>query len=477
MDRLAIVIGNSKYQHVGLLKNPQNDANDMAIVLEKLNFKVIKYLDATQNELSSAINDFLRELDEYSTGLLYYAGHGMQVDGDNYIIPVDCELSDKAKMVNSCISLNDYFKRLSIYKGKVNICILDACRDNPFTTDRGFSTGFFDFKNQPKGTVIAYSTSPDCAASDGNESNGLYTQVLKDTIQVPNLKIEDMFKAVRIKVSELSNETQISWEHSSLMGEFYFSVAPMSVDKNISDTEIYNYVEEKAKHYESLLDDINDIECLPYIDAYRQFQIPIIKLLRAYSRVQYKNSGKHFSDATIDQINIEYVKSWGFRQIDGRWYYRGNYVEMGDPLPLPLELAPLSPVNGKEIKIGGSVKAERVDNKFKFIIHSNIPEGTPLLITLRKGKKIAQSKMIAGEVTSVSTWMSFARAKVWNGQYKVEITCPANNLLSEDLQKIFGERSRNMSGKWVMFDPICGNMIYVKKTIYVKDDQLIVLDE
>lgn len=138
MDRLALVIGNSSYQHVGSLKNPQNDADDMARVLEKLNFKVEKCLNATQNELSIAINAFLRDLDEYSTGLLYYAGHGMQVDGDNYIIPVDCELTDKPKMVNSCISLNDYLRRLSVYKGKISICILDACRDNPFTVGRGF---------------------------------------------------------------------------------------------------------------------------------------------------------------------------------------------------------------------------------------------------------------------------------------------------------------------------------------------------
>lgn len=286
-----------------------------------------------------------------------------------------------------------------------------------------------------------------------------------------------MFKAVRIKVSELSNDTQISWEHSSLMGEFYFSVAPTPVDINISDLEIYNYIEKRGKHYERILDDINDVECLPYIDAYKQFQIPIIKLLRAYSRVKYEKRGKHFSDATIDQLNIKYVKTWGFKQVDGRWYYKENYIEMGDPLPLPLELAPLSPIKGKELKIGGNVKVEKADQKFKFIIHSNIPAGTPLMITLRKGKKMAQSKMFAGDVTSVSTWMSFSGAKIWNGQYKVEITCPANNLLPDSVQNIFGERSRNIFGKWVMFDPICGNMICVNKTIYVKEDKILVLDE
>jgi hypothetical protein len=477
MDRVALVIGNSAYQHVGSLKNPKNDAEDMACVLEKLNFKVEKYLDITQDESFAAINTFLRELDEYSTGLLYYAGHGMQIDGENYIIPIDCELSDKAKTINSCVSLNDYLKRLSAYKGKTNICILDACRDNPFAMDRGFSSGFSEFRNQPKGTIIAYSTSPDCTASDGKESNGLYTQVLKDVIQVPNLKIEDMFKAVRIKVSELSNDSQISWDHSSLMGDFYFSVIPMSVNKSVSDVEIYDFIESRAKNYGSYLEDINDIECLPYIDAYNKFQLPVIKLLRAYSRVQYAKSGKYFSDATIDQINIEYINSWGFKQVEGRWYYKNNYVEMGDPLPLPPELSPLVPLEGKELKIGGNIKAERQDKNFKFVIHSNIPAGTPLIITLKKGKRMAQAKMLAGEVTSVSPWISIPRTKVWNGQYKLEITCPAHNLLPKEVKDIFGERSRNIIGKWVMFDPICGNMISFNKKVYVRDDRVLVLDE
>ncbi len=265
MDRLALVIGNSNYYHVKSLRNPQNDANDMAAILEKLKFKVIKYLDVTQNQLEAAINTYLYELNDYSTGLLYYAGHGMQIDGENYIVPTDCEVSDKQKTIISCYNLNTYFQRASTYKGKTNICILDACRDNPFAGGRGVSAGFTEFHNQPKGTIIAYSTSPDCTASDGDGCNGLYTQILKDTIQIPNIKIEDMFKAVRIQVSELSGDEQISWEHSSLMGDFYFSVTPLSVNLSISDEEIYTFINERATYYEKETENIHDIECLPLV--------------------------------------------------------------------------------------------------------------------------------------------------------------------------------------------------------------------
>lgn len=150
----------------------------------------------------------------------------MQIDGKNFIVPIDLKLSDKSKTMVSCYCLNSLLEGASSYKGKTLICILDACRDNPFAMGRGFLTGFAPFNNPPKGTMIAYSTSADCSAFDGQCSNGLYTQVLKDAMLIPNLKIEEMFKFVRNKVSEISisqyGEEQLSWEYSSLVGDFLF---------------------------------------------------------------------------------------------------------------------------------------------------------------------------------------------------------------------------------------------------------------
>ena len=477
MDRLALVVGNSKYKSVNSLKNPKNDANDMASILEKLNFKVIKYLDVTQDELDAAFNSFLRELNDYSTGLFYYAGHGMQIDGDNYLVPIDCEVTDKQKTIVSCYNLNTYFQRVSTYKGKTNICILDACRDNPFAGGRGVSAGFTEFHDQPKGTIIAYSTSPDCTASDGEGCNGLYTQVLKDTIQIPNLKIEDMFKAVRIKVSELSGDEQISWEHSSLMGDFYFSVTPLPVNQNHSDEEIYLFVNERAKYYEKMTEDINDIECLPYVDAYKKFSIPIIKLLRSYSRINYEKQGECFSDPTIDQINYSYLTSWGFYNSNGRWYYKESYVEMGDLLPLPIEMAPLTPLPGKALEIGGRAKYTLQNGKLQATIFSNIPQGTPLIISLRKGKYVAECKVEAGNNVTESAWFSNGLKPISNGHYRLEISCPVYNLLPDGVKAIFGERNRNIIGKSVRFDPISGNTIRLCLEFLKRDDEIIVIDK
>ena len=260
MDRIALVIGNSDYSNVGKLNNPKNDADDIASILNKLNFDVTKIMDANLIDIQKSVNDFLQALDEYAVGVFFYAGHGMQIDGKNFIVPIDLKLSDKSKTMVSCYCLNSLLEGASSYKGKTLICILDACRDNPFAMGRGFLTGFAPFNNPPKGTMIAYSTSADCSAFDGQCSNGLYTQVLKDAMLIPNLKIEEMFKFVRNKVSEISisqyGEEQLSWEYSSLVGDFYFSVTPQPVNEQVTDEKIYEFICARRKSYENASDNI-----------------------------------------------------------------------------------------------------------------------------------------------------------------------------------------------------------------------------
>lgn len=129
---------------------------------------------------------------------------------------------------------------------------------------------------------------------------------------------------------------------------------------------------------------------------------PIIKILRSYSRLDYSKRGFQFSDATIDQLNSNYLSSWGFIQKYGRWYYKNHYVEMGDLLPLPEELEPKQPLNGKKLKIEASLSWEMNDGKIRFQVSSNIPEETPLMFTLRGKEYTAQSKSVAGNSVSIS---------------------------------------------------------------------------
>ena len=480
MDRIALVIGNSDYSNVVKLNNPKNDANDIACILEKLNFDVTKIIDASLIDIQKSVNDFLQALDDYAVGLFFYAGHGMQIDGKNYIIPIELKVSEKSKTIVSCYCLNSLLEGASSYKGKTLICILDACRDNPFAIGRGFSRGFAPFDNPPKGTMIAYSTSADCGAFDGQCSNGLYTQVLKDAMLIPNLKIEEMFKYVRNKVSEISinqyEEEQLSWEYSSLVGDFYFSVTSQPVNEQVTDEEIYEFICNRQKYYENLLDNIYDIECLPYVDAYNKYQIPVIKILRAYSRIDYSKKGFQFSDATIDQLNSDYLSSWGFIQKYGRWYYKKHYVEMGDLLPLPEELEPMQPIKGQELKIEVSMISKINNGKIKFQISSNIPEGTPLMFELIGKDYMAQCKSIASDSISISEWFSDNGNPMKNGIYTINVSCPIYNVLPTHIKKLFGERNRNIFGKYVKFDPIGGNTIYFSYELILKNGKVQVID-
>jgi hypothetical protein len=476
MDRIAIVIGISKYMYVSELKNPYSDANDMSVTLEQLGFKVQKYLDLNLNQIKDVIRKFLLDLDGYGTGLFYYAGHGMQIDGKNYIVPADCEVRDKNYTILSCFDLDEYLNGISIYKGKTNIIILDACRDNPFASSiRGVSYGFTPIITHPKGTIISFSTSPDHTASDGNGTNGLYTSVLKETIQIPNLKIEEAFKAVRIRVMELSGETQVTWEHSSLIGDFYFSVKKQMVLSNVTDDTIFNYVKNRDVYYKSKTDDINDLECMSYVDAYYQFNLPIIKILRAFMRVQYAKVGRAYSDNTIDAINIGYLETWGFRRISGRWYYKDKYVEMGDPLPLPSELLPLEPLSGCAIDIDGNLDCIIDKEKVYFRLISNFPDHTPLVFALSNKNYHGQSK--ANVLSNIAMTEGFTNNNKFlsDGLYKMEITSPINSLLPDTVKLIFGERGRNLVGRNAKFDPIGGNTVKLIFQLALKKGDIIML--
>ena len=480
MDRIALVIGNSNYNNVNRLNNPHNDATDIASILKKVNFDVTVLLDGTLIEIQQAINQFLQALDENAIGLFFYAGHGMQIKGKNYIVPVDLDFSDEGKTIVSCYCLDDLMNGVRAYKGKTMICILDACRNNPFTSMRGLAAGFATFDNPPKGTIIAYSTSADCIAFDGHGSNGLYTQVLKDAILIPNLKIEEMFKFVRNKVSEMSinqyGEEQLSWEYSSLIGDFYFSVEPQPVNKDVTDSEIYDFICYSQNRYENELENIYDIECLPYVDAYERYHIPIIKLLRAFSRIDNQKKGFYFSDATIDQININYLSAWGFKQKYGRWYYKNHYVEMGDLLPLPEELEPKEPLAGKELMIQVSLTPEYENGKIRISVKSNIPESTPLIFTLKGKKYRAQSKSVVHDGTIISEWFSDHDNPIKEGFYTIEVTCPINNVLPDKVKRIFGERSRNICGSCVKFDPIGGNTIHFSYGLIIRNKDIRTID-
>ncbi|MEP1095753.1 MAG: caspase family protein [Cyclobacteriaceae bacterium] len=225
-NKLALVIGNASYQHSGSLKNPVNDARSMSNKLDEIGFDVIYKENASQNEMKSGIREFGQRLDKYEVGLFYYAGHGVQVNGKNYMIPIEANLEMEAEVEFDCVDTDRVLAYMDYSDTKVNIVILDACRNNPFerSWSRSANSSGLAFMNAPSGSLIAYATAPGSTASDGEGDNGLYTSMLLKHMDTPGITIEQFFKRVRSEVNDKSNNKQIPWESTSLTGDFYFTV-------------------------------------------------------------------------------------------------------------------------------------------------------------------------------------------------------------------------------------------------------------
>jgi uncharacterized caspase-like protein len=200
-----------------------HDAQDIAQSLKQLGFRVINANDADLKRMKQAIDEFGSQLGEDSVALFYYAGHGMQVKGENYLIPVDADIKSENEVPYNAVNVGEVLAKFEASRAGVGIVILDACRDNPFSRSlRSQQRGLASI-DAPRGLLIAYATAPGKTAQDGTERNGLYTSQLLKVLQQPNLKVEDVFKRVRVAVTNASNGEQLPWESSSLVGDFYFS--------------------------------------------------------------------------------------------------------------------------------------------------------------------------------------------------------------------------------------------------------------
>jgi uncharacterized caspase-like protein len=221
--RVALVIGNGAY--VGSpLPNASNDAKAMGEVLRGLGFRVIEIRDGSKAQINDAlglVRDTLKG--KQGIGMLYYAGHGLQVDARNYMVPIEAKLVRAADVAAQTVDVSSVINAFRAAGNRMNIVVLDACRDNPFggiTTGKGLAP-----LDAPSGTFLAYATAPGNVAGDGDakSGNGLYTQYLLEELKKPQARIEDVFKRVRYAVRKASNGRQIPWESTSLEEDFQFN--------------------------------------------------------------------------------------------------------------------------------------------------------------------------------------------------------------------------------------------------------------
>ena len=225
--RVALVIGNGSYGGgIGALANAPNDAKLVTSALQSAGFAVTTVIDADQKAMKRAFADFGQSLAQAgpdTVGLFYYAGHGVQVDGKNFLIPSGAMIQNQADVEMEAVDANWVLKQMEFAGNRVNIIILDACRNNPLPagSTRSLENGLARM-DAPTGSFIAYSTAPGAVALDGAGSNSPYSQALAAAIESQQLPLELLFRQVRVEVMRETDSKQVPWDSSSLTGEFYF---------------------------------------------------------------------------------------------------------------------------------------------------------------------------------------------------------------------------------------------------------------
>src|SRR5918999_1308276 len=232
--RIALLIGNSSYnKEIGRLANPVNDVRLMVSSLRELSFEVLEHTDADQKTMKRAIQDFGHRLEQAggdAVGLFFYAGHGLQVNGVNYLVPVNAHIQRETDVEIEAVNAEWVLGQMEYARNRINIVILDACRNNPLPRSfRSVARGLARV-DAPRGTLIAYSTAPGSISVDGEDGNSPYTKALAKVIKEPGLVAEAVFRKARVEVLAVTEEQQVPWESSSLTGEFYFNKAPRSDD-------------------------------------------------------------------------------------------------------------------------------------------------------------------------------------------------------------------------------------------------------
>lgn len=219
--RHALVVGNANYATAPLV-NSVNDATAVAKVLEKAGFTVDLKLNATQKQLQDSVTLFGDRLRSGGAGLFYFAGHGVQIKGRNFLMPIGADIKREDEVPYKAVDVQQVLDKMETAKNRINVVILDACRDNPFARSSRSGGGGLSQLDAPIGSLVAFATAPGSVASDGRGANGLYTQHLLANIERPGVPIEEVFKRVRLGVRLDSNGGQVPWESTSLEGDFYF---------------------------------------------------------------------------------------------------------------------------------------------------------------------------------------------------------------------------------------------------------------
>ena len=315
--RIALVIGNSNYPSAPL-RNPRNDANTMASTLAGLGFEVKTLLDQRRVDMLREVRGFSERLKtEKTVGLLYFAGHGMQARGKNFVIPVDADIRTEDEIEEQGIDLQFIVDRMGSAGSSSLILILDACRNNPFVAKGLRNASGLAAIDGPPGTLVAFSAAPGKVAFDGEGDNSPYTKRVAEALSTPGIPVEEVFKRVRVGVLKDTSDKQVPWENTALTRDFYFKpvepgsakvasvLAPLEEDRYWAEIKesrsIYDFLAYSRKFPSTekvnlLLERINEILKFGGYPSIRLTELPIFIGTELYAGFEFRHLTKYTAE-------------------------------------------------------------------------------------------------------------------------------------------------------------------------------------
>lgn len=418
--RVALVIGNAAYPGVAALKNPANDANDIAVKLRRLNFNVTLKTNVGLREMLRTLTSFGDSVQSGSEVLVFYAGHGMQVRGRNYLIPVDAEIRTENAVSSEAVDVDQLLDKLSA--ARLSMVILDACRNNPFERRfRGSGQGLASI-NAPTGSLIAYATAPGKVASDGDGKNGLYTQELLAAMDVPGIRIEDVFKRVRLNVIRKSGEAQTPWESSSLTGDFFFREDGKGTI-NASSLHVQTDAEVEQEFWDSVKNSDRQVDIQNYVSRYPQGRFAAL----AFAKIESLGRSPLRIEATKPLKVIQLTVG---EQLDGISIYPMQICDYARPVSSILDesIRRLAPSKAPGIDfVGDSADAVLVVQPVKAALAKAVGSESDFVNTM---KMVVESRLSIGEsivmtksyeTRSTSKYASCCSCSAWDGEIDSEL--------------------------------------------------------
>jgi len=316
-ERVALVIGNSDYgKSTGSLKNPVNDAADIAKKLALAGFKVTKLLNASRGQMKQAIRTFSRELGTRGTvGLFYFAGHGVQVEGENFLIPVGADIQSEFEVADEAISAGRILRGMRQAGNGLNLVILDACRNNPYarsfrSAERGLAR-----MDAPNGSMIIYATSPGDVAQDGSGRNGVFTKNLLQNIDKPGLTVDQVFKNTTEAVFHETSKQQRPYREGSIIGEFYFNATTPNKVANVTVKQPAVNTTDIEDRFIDVMDQSDLAQIKLYLEQYPKGKLSALFRLKLKSREITESRLTIRSNVNGDRVSID-GKDYGSTRVE-----------------------------------------------------------------------------------------------------------------------------------------------------------------